>query len=352
MKRLCLLLLCLTMSLSGCTVSDYLDIENRAIVSAIGLDRYGDGVLLTIEIVNTIDDEKQYAKPQIISENGLNVAEAINNISASLSKNLFYSHCGIIALGEGLLPEHIEDMMNFCFNNNEITLLLKIVCAKNAKELLSVEPASMSISAYEIMSILDSRQKNLSIGYKNSFITVQNNRATPGHIFSLPFFSVETIDDKEVCSLSGVKVFEKDEERVLLDRFDGTVYEMLDKKFNSGQVTLKNGEEVQSAYISKNDVKINFKMENGRLIVRYHLSQKIDRDQNYDFSLDKYEAMLEHLCNILIRKSQLEYECDIFALKEDIRKRDQKLYKEISDNFMELYKNADFKATVDVAKEG
>ena len=61
---------------------------------------------------------------------------------------------------------------------------------KNAKELLSVKPQSEAVLGYEIMSTLNSREKNLSLGYYNSFINVGGRRDVTPYLYALPYFEV------------------------------------------------------------------------------------------------------------------------------------------------------------------
>ena len=403
LKKGILIFICFSLIFSFCSCDvDYSDIENKAIVSAIGVDKQKNGVTVTLEIVNTVEGEK-YKEPQLISKSGVNVPEAINNLSSSVAKNLFFSHCSVLALSKELTSEQVNDALKYCFKNEEITLLIKVVSTENAAKLLSVPPSSQEISGYEIMNILNSRTNNIAIGYKNNFITLLNSQNKKGGLFAIPFFDVsgesETEENlkqnqgenngenktenkndssgsasssgsssgpssgsssnssgsleesqKGTYSLSGISVYRNNNLKLCLNRYYAAAYEMLNGFFKNGLLTLYLNKSVETAYVANNTVLKNYDFKNGKLYINFSINQEIDTSKFFDFSLNGYKQYLNVYCKNLINLSKKE-NLDMFFCEDDIYKTDKKVYGKVCNNFNEFYKNAEITYNINIIKK-
>ena len=345
MKKIIVLLIIIPLIFTGCEFTDYVDIEDRAIVSGIGFDRVNEKIELSMEIVNTPDSEKGIPEPQVLKANGADLYEALNRISANVSRNLFYSHCAIVVLGENLTKEDIKALLDYCFENSEFTLLLKIVSAKSANELLNVKPEALSVTAYEVMSILNSKQKNLALGYKNSFVTVESKRDSSPFIFSAPFFNIEEEEEKKLYRLNGIKIYENNEEKLYLNSYFGSVYEVFSNSFKSGQITLKNGEDTQTVSVKSSSSSINVSKLNDKFIIDIKVKQTLQHEQNQNFNLKKYNEILKNNAIKLTELSK-EKELDIFGILKILE--DKRKETSLND-FKKLYKNSKFSITLDVS---
>ncbi len=348
MKKILAFIIAIIFCFCSCGKTDYMEIESIAIVSAIGVD-YKDGkVVVTMEIVKPKTEEKT-AENQIITKSGQDFEDAVAQISGSVSKNLFYSHCAVIAFGENLNKEDIRSVFEFCFLNNEFTLILKIISTKDAKELLSVKPKNEDVLGYEIMSSLNSRQKNLSIGYNNSFINVGGRRDTIPVLYALPFFEVEGEKEEKVYSLKGLKLYLDDQEKITLLNEKAAMFEVLSNSFKNGQLNFKINGQTQLLEIKKSNTKIKTEYKNGKLKIALNLEQTLKNRNNY-IKANDYKKSLEYMAKELINISK-QSGLDLFFVKEYLKKQDTKIYNMVKDNFEEIYINSEITFGLKIKEE-
>ena len=347
MKKIIALMVCLTF-LCSCSKTDYSEIESRAIVSAIGVDRENDNILVSMELVNTKDSEN-VSENQIIAKSGKNFLDAVSNLSSSVSKNLFYSHCATVVLGEGLTKEDVQNIFKFIFDGNQFTLLLKVVSAPKAGELLKVKPQSEAVLGFEIMSALNSREKNLSLGYYNSFINVGGRRDVTPYLYALPYFTVSGKNGEEIYSLSGLKLYEDDSERLVLNKTEASVFEIFSNSFHMGQISLNIENRPTTVEIKKSKNKQKAYMQNGVLIIDFCLSQKLNT-KDRKVNLTEYEKSLNKALSSFIQLSKKE-KLDVFFIKELIKRENPALFNQIDKNFMLYYEKAKFNIKMNIKEE-
>lgn len=347
MKKIVALVLIFPLIFCSCDTTDYSDIESKAIVSAIGIDNKEDKILLTMEIVKTDGAKEKGVEATVIETEGQNLYECLSGISSKISKTLFYSHCAVIAFGENLNPKVINNMLDFCFLDNEFTLLLKIVSTNNANQLLKATPKNQPIVGYEIMSILSSREKNLSIGYKNSYINISRNKNEPPFLYALPFIKLE---QQKSFSLKGVKFYENNLETVYFDEFDGTVYEILSNNFSSGQVVVKDEGSVILSSVLKSKTKLNCSFKNNKLKINVIVNQNLDAHQTANLNVKSYKNAIYN-SSIKILRESFNKNIDLLGVLEHLKKFDNNIYKKIRKNFKSHYKNSVISFAVNI-KEG
>ena len=346
MKKIMPLLLCLVF-LTSCNKTGYTEIESRAIISSIGVDKTTNGIAVTMEVVNTKNPE-ELAENQIITKEGKDFLSAVSNISSSLSKNLFYSHCAVVALGENLTQQDVQSIFKFIFSGNEFTLLLKVIATKNAKELLNVTPQSEAVLGYEIMSALSSRQKNLSLGYYNSFINVGGRRDVTPYLYALPYFEV-TGDEEKIYSISGLKLYKDDLESMVLNKTYSSVFEIFSNSFRSGQISIDIDNLPKTVEIKKSKNTVTAYLENDRLIINFTLTETL-KNKEFPVNLADYKQALNKALKEFIAISQ-EKNLDVFFIKEVLKRTDKTGFNKVNNNFNKYYKSAKFNITLNIKEQ-
>ncbi len=124
------------------------ELQTLAIVTAIGLDREGEEVLITCEIINpTTASSLMSSSPTSSTNNivfaqgkGRTVFEAIRDIPLHFDRKLFFSHSNVLILGEEFAKRGITEFMDIFLRDNEPRENLYMVVAKG-------------VMAYEIMGV-------------------------------------------------------------------------------------------------------------------------------------------------------------------------------------------------------
>ena len=159
-------LLFITVVLSSCTRGR--EINKLAIVTAIGIDREGDHVILTCEVSNAlynpdIDGVSSASKSVVfIHGKGKTLSEAMRNISLDFDRELFFSHANVLILGEDIAREGIIKNLDYLLRAEEPREDVKIVVAKGSKasEIMRVRgELNLSVGKY-ISNLLDNFDYN------------------------------------------------------------------------------------------------------------------------------------------------------------------------------------------------
>lgn len=156
MKR-CVLCLLIILSLSGCYRSN-----NNYLISSIGFD-YEDGRYNTVfeAVISNSETDEQTVK--LIKAQGDTIENCVKEIEKQCTQEVLLSHCGIIAVGESIDKERLNEIYDYCFKNEDITISVRFVKTENAEKLLSQEPVSAIAVGYDILNLTeqtDRKRKN------------------------------------------------------------------------------------------------------------------------------------------------------------------------------------------------
>jgi spore germination protein len=135
-KKLLLLIFCVIF-FTGCW--DKVEIENRAFVVAMGIDKGEENYVVTLSIPVSDDEENS---ERVKSATGRTIPEALKKLDKKDNKQLFYGQTKVIVFGEDLL----DDRELFCGalksldNVLESTRRIHVLAAKDAEKILETKP--------------------------------------------------------------------------------------------------------------------------------------------------------------------------------------------------------------------
>lgn len=164
------------------------------LVSSMGFDKVNGKYDICFETV-IINSENQDQTLKLLSGKGESIDKAVKQIKNSCTQPLLLSHCGVIVIGENIGEKQFEDIKNYCYDTDPITLSAYFVKTKNAKEVLSAKPVSSACVGYDILGLI--KQNNAT---KSRFFEILNN----GKDVQLPMISVK---EKGVCFVGKYRLF-------------------------------------------------------------------------------------------------------------------------------------------------
>lgn len=138
------------------------------LVSSIGFDKVNESYKVCFEsvIINS-EDTKQTVK--LLKGEGQTIKVAIGQIEKQCTQPLLLSHCGVLAIGDGIAENELKNIAKYCINGKEITLSAFLIKTENAEKLLSVKPLSSLTVGFDIMGLLEQNKT-----YKNRLFEVVN----------------------------------------------------------------------------------------------------------------------------------------------------------------------------------
>ncbi len=306
-RSLCLLLSMLLLALSGCSSkrSDYQEPENRLFVSSLGVDRVGENFEICAEAVEVAENSgtNEY-KVKRYSGKGKSVAAAMYEITNDLPKKVNLSHCALIVLGEGVQGEYFPQVLDYCVNNNEITLSAFVAAAYNAKDLLSFNKELSEPLGYEIATLLKEDLDGTALHNYCTVLSVINTNKEKNNCLLLPCFSAK---DKEIYHI-GARLMQGNNTLCKLSRGDTQLMAVATNKFLGGELKVETENNQHILKVTDSNTKISCK-EEGTLSVEVAL-----KAEKGDYNKKEVAESLEKAIYGLFVRFRDRYSFDAFGV--------------------------------------
>ena len=142
------LLVLLTVGLSSCRALGGQEPEQRALVSAIGIDPDPDGVRLSAEILVPL--ESSGSEVRVLSAVGDTAASAFDALRSDLPRNLLFGHCAVLVFGDGIAESAVAEILN----DARLPPEMQAVTAADARGLLLAGGYATPAAGYDLQAIL------------------------------------------------------------------------------------------------------------------------------------------------------------------------------------------------------
>ncbi|KYG94190.1 Ger(x)C family spore germination protein [Paenibacillus jamilae] len=279
--------------LSGCW--DSVELNQRAVVAAIGIDEDGEsGYAVSLQVI--VADEIAGAKARgatpvvLYQEKGKNLFQAIRRASQRVSRIISLAHTRLVVIGEKLARAGIGDTLDFLERSTEIRLPVKMMVARGntGKDVLAIMTAIGRIPANDISGKLETSERlyagDYAVTIDDVIRSMSNKGGGPvltgievdGNLEQAPSKNnVDNILPKAIVHINGMGVFQKDRLVRWLDDEQAIGLSMINNKVKSAQTTLncgKNGETIgiETLFSATN---IHTQMEQGEPVFVINLKQ-------------------------------------------------------------------------------
>jgi len=367
MKILKLVLICLfsVTSLAGCL--PHTELDEQAIVEAVGID-YADGEYeVTVQYFNMegtggnspIDSTK--ANVVNVSGKGESVSTALNSASVKCGKSFMYGITSVIVMGREALKQDILKTLSFAesyYQSN--TSVLVAAADEKASDILAVKFKDGIISVEHLKMLLSNAHSYGLVGNVTVIeLLREQRRSCAGTI--LPVLSVsdggETTDDGKNVLLTGGMLLSGKHYISDLSLSDMSGIQLLRKNPQNTLVSVEPDNEKVSVTIYNIKAEIKHSFSEGKLRFeidmradgKYTDSQLVDKDLTFSSEI---EAMCAETLNNRIQKALsaavTAYGCDPCGLKYEISSSDYSLWHSISDNFSNFLREAEFSISTDI----
>ncbi len=325
-----LLLICLPL-LGSCNRMRKSEPEQVFLVSAVGFDADGEQIRLTLELP-VIASDGEMKKPTVLSASGETVEAALGKITARLGKELLFSHCALMALGEELSRERLEEAFGFVETGNYLPLACEVVATGNAERLLKSSSLSSVAAGYEISEIYKRERELLGLRLQSEVYAICSSE-NPERQILLPWFEVS---DDEVASFCGLRILRADAPAVSVGRDDCVAYAVLSDHFEGG-----NGKAGQMPGVALERVSTRLSAELSE--ERLHLTVSILARASENRSAEELRALqdrIEQACEALFYRLQVNAGGDVFYFLERLKKENGVLKTALEGNGEALLANA------------
>ena len=359
-----LVLLFAGMFLTGCW--DRRDIEQRSLVSAIGIDKGTAGdylISIQVPIPNQIAGSTGTGGGgggeayRVITSTGDTLMEGLNNLQKRTNQMIFVGHTRVIAISEEVARENITSIIDGLRRKSSFRRLLwPIVVHGEARNLLTFSPKLEQLPTVFVMDQLKTSSQlgilpKLSLG--DMYIAMSKTTEEP-----IAYYARVS---KEDIQLDRLAVFRGNRMVGHLDTHEIIPLIHIRNQRNGPDVTVPIDPE-KNVFVTfhpkKTKTRIDARFEGGK--PRFQICIRMDgsiTESTYKKIIDPVRwmneveqataAYYEKLAKKTLQKLQKEYHADILRLGTLVRGRYPEAWKKI-DSWETLFSNAEIQVTYDV----
>lgn len=368
------ILLILINILTGCWSSK--ELNELAIVTALGIDKTENGYLLSVQIINPgeIAGKSISGRTEVIRfmSTGDTIFEAIRKLSTDTPRKIYVSHLRVVVFGEKLAREGIGKTLDLLSRDHEMRSDFYITVAKGstASDLLNIITHQEKIPANKLFNALDNSEKiwapTTSVTLDeliNSLVSKGKEPTLTGiYVYGNPeigsdFKNVQRVSPKTGLRIDSIGVFKKDKLKGWLNVEESKGLNYITDKVSSTVVNVPCEDGKLSIETIRSKTKIKGQMEKGKPKINISVYSegnvgdvecKIDltETENIKKLEEKYQNNIKDKIERSVKKAQNKYKSDIFGFGEVIYRADPKAWKLLESNWEQEYENVEVSVRV------
>ncbi|MDD2431211.1 MAG: Ger(x)C family spore germination protein [Firmicutes bacterium] len=274
LKLTLILLILIVVFGTGCW-SSY-ELEDLALVSAVGIDYEDNKYYLTIQIIRPekIAQTSSENVTTTIYTSGATIFDAIRNASSYLSHKLYWGYLQIAIFSEDSLDKGLAVLTDCFIRDFEVRPIISIaVTEKKARELLKAKVALEDISGEGLNALFVTKQ-SLSKYVHTRFKEVTVSLSNEGKDFACTLLGTRYVKDETFIEDKGTSLFRRETFVGNIDTLTSRGLLWLMGQIEGGLIVIENSE-VESATleITSASTKIKTKVENSK--VSYEVNIKV-----------------------------------------------------------------------------
>ncbi|MCQ4923132.1 Ger(x)C family spore germination protein [Tissierella carlieri] len=364
-----LFIVLITIFTTGCW--NYREIEKLGLVSGMAIDKgsSGKGYEMTAEVIDISASTREPRFNSIRMQSyGESIFECVRNMINISAKPPYWSHATTMIISKDVAKEGIIPILDWIVRDAEprLTLYLLISKTPTAKEILSLQSLSTEIRSFEIENMVTSN-KRLSQAPNILASELTNDISNKGISAIIPTVDMVYNEGKQTMALSGGAILNKDKLAGFIGLEDVKYYLFVRNKIEGGLLTIDitNSTTLDNVTLEifKNKTKVTPIVSNGKLSMHIKIKTEaaigesdtpinILREPNIQHIKHTAEEFLKNNILKLINSMQKDFGLDIFGFGSIVKKKDPKLWKEIDDNWGEIFKDLDVEIDVNVHIRG
>lgn len=341
MKKILIIILTLLLC-TGCF--DYKEINDLAIINAIGVDYENDEYVITLEILNDqIDKDSSKITSYTKVGHGKNLTSAIENAADKLSKQLIFNHIKLMILSKSIIEEKFENIIDLFLRNTYFRENFYVISAtKNKPEtLLNHTTNEAPIASTAITDTLESIRYSSNTNILKKFDEMVEEVITYGIDTC---FSNITLKDNEFI-VDGMSIFNNYSYKSNLSNEYVKIYNLLTDNFDRPTYTINYDN--LSFTTAINNGKINTEINNGSINVNGNLMGRIiDNDPKYNIRDPKNLERIDNDFTNLLNKKISEFIKVLQDNKSDILGITRNYYKKTRIKDKDYWLKLDIKSNI------
>jgi len=372
------LVLVLTLLLTGCW--DNVRVSEAHFITAVGIDKDSDGLyevtlefptpLLTGQSKGRDRDEGggEHKSVAIVSAKGDTIYTAGRSMSEKLARRIVPSKMELLIVCEKVARDGILEILDFMERQQDTNMVANILLVKGAtaKELMEAQSQQEKIPSQHIKKTIKIDQNNLGTSKEARVIDILKDISTPGKDPLLPVVEIKQDSDLlkvEDLFISGSAVFKDGKLVGYFDGFQTRSWLLVENKSTRGLYSVPLPEvegkfAVFELSMAKATKKVEFLQNNKpKFIIELKVIGNIGESQiSIDLTeperLASFEAQVAQIIREEIERTLVtsqQYQTDIFGFGSLVHKKHLAQWRELQNNWSELYSEAPYEIKVEVS---
>ncbi|MGE7092598.1 Ger(x)C family spore germination protein [Lysinibacillus sp. NPDC048646] len=377
-----LLLISLSLLLSSCWSKR--ELNELAIVVAVGVDKVEEEYEVSLQIVNP--SEVSSSKPSsgqspVITYNakGDSVFEAVRKMTTLTPRKAYFAHLQVLVVGENLAKEGISQTLDILSRDQEIRNNFVVIISHQAtaKEILNVLTPIEKIPANKIINSLAGSEKawgsTLSVNVEdliNALNSIGNSSVLPAieiqgdTQLGIDKTNVAKIKTPVILKYVGLVVFKEDKLMGFLTEEESRSFNFLKDKIKSTVEIISCPEQGKlTTEITKSTTKIKGKFEHDtpKIDVEITIEQNVGEvecainlteNQTITYINKKTAELIKDQIEKTLMTIQKNYQLDIIGFGEVLYREDHKEWKKIKDEWPTIFPDLAVNIEVKVNTKG
>ncbi|MFJ5788589.1 Ger(x)C family spore germination protein [Lysinibacillus sp. NPDC093197] len=380
--KMIFLLLILTLLLSGCWSKR--ELNELAIVVALGIDKIDDEYEVSIQVVDTSEissKQPSSGRSPVVTYHakGKSVFEAIRRMTTLTPRRPYFSHLQMVVIGEKLAEVGINEPLDFIARDHEFRNDFDVIIShgSTAKEVLNVltpiekMPANkllnsikvsekawgstLSVTTDELLNTLSSKEKSAVL----TAVEIQGDTK-----LGIDQTNVERIKTPVILKYAGIAVFKEDRLEGMLSEEESISFNFLNNKIGSTIVVLACPNKGDlSTEITQSKAKIKGAFEKGvpKISIKIDVTQNIGevncainltQNKTIRYINKKTAEQIKEQTKKTLDIIQKNYKLDILGFGEALNREDPKKWKEIQKEWSTIYPEVAVDIKVNIITQG
>ncbi len=321
--------------------------EQVLAVSAVGVDALPSGELqLTLELPRISGGEGGGEEEPILLEgSGQTLRAALEGIARGLSRELIFSHCALLVLGESLDRPQMAAVFDFAGEGTRLPLAAQVVSAPDARLLLSGGSMSAPAAGYEIAGIFRRQSRMCGLESRSRIYELYAGFGAGRAV--IPHFTPAGEEATERSHFSGLRILQNGVEPITVSAEETVGYAMLSGELSDGGAISEGG--LQSLQIRENKLAAELTAD-GRL--QFTLTLKMTVKGAADAArLAALQQETEAGMAALFERLRAERSADCIGFAERLQAEAGALWATVAADYPALFAGADFRAVCTVSEE-
>lgn len=280
---------------------DYKEINDLAIISAIGIDYENDEYIITLEVLNdNIDKDSTNITSYTKTGKGKNLTNAIENATDKLSKQPIFNHIKLMILSKNIIENKFSNIIDLFLRNTYFRENFLVTSSLNTspETLLKTTPKDSKVASNQIINILNNASYSSNANIIKTYDEIINELLTFG--IDTCFSNIELNNDEII--IDGAVIFNDYKYISNISNEYVKIYNILTNNFDRPTYTKEYND--KSFTITVNNGKTNTKINNNKIVIEGNLMGRIiDNDPNIDIrNTTKLEKIDKDFTNIINEK--------------------------------------------------